>query len=53
LAEHNSGQSFATKPYAPWKLVFYAAFESEELAKRFEKYIKSGSGWSIAKRRFL
>lgn len=53
LAEHNGGESFATKPYVPWKLIFYAAFESELLAKRFEKYIKSGSGWAIAKKRFL
>lgn len=53
LSEHNSGLSFATKPYLPWKLVFYCAFESEDLAKDFERYLKTGSGWAFAKKRFI
>lgn len=53
IVEHNAGQSFATKPYTPWKLIFYAAFESEDLAKGFEKYIKFGSGWAFARKRFI
>ncbi len=53
LEEHNSGESFATKPYRPWKLMFYAAFETEPLAKNFEQYLKSGSGWAFARKRFL
>ena len=51
--EHNSGQSFSTKPYLPWKLVFYAAFETQCLAEDFERYIKAGSGWAFASKRFL
>ena len=53
LLEHNSGQSFATKPYLPWKLIFYAAFETEDLALKFERYIKFGSGWAFARKRFM
>src|SRR5688572_6236605 len=53
LRQHNAGQSFATKPYVPWKLVFYSAFETEGLAVRFEKYLKSSSGWAFARKRLL
>jgi putative endonuclease len=51
--EHNSGLSQATKPYIPWRLVFYASFETEKLAKDFELYLKSGSGRSFAYKRLL
>jgi len=53
VQEHNSGLSQATKPYIPWKLVFYASFETEKLAKDFELYLKSGSGRSFAYKRLL
>jgi predicted GIY-YIG superfamily endonuclease len=53
LQEHNSGKSFSTKPYIPWKLVFYASFETERLAKGFELYLKSGSGKAFANKRLL
>lgn len=33
----------ATKPYRPWRLVCYTAFEEMKLAKNFEKYLKTGS----------
>ena len=41
LQEHNMGISLATKPYVPGKVFFYAAFESEILAKSFEKYLNA------------
>jgi putative endonuclease len=53
LQQHNAGESFATRPYVPWKLVFYLAFQSEDLAKNFERYLKTGSGAAFAKKRFL
>jgi len=53
LAEHNQGLSKATKPYRPWSLVFYAAFETKELAKDFELYLKTGSGKAFAYKRLL
>ncbi len=49
VAEHNAGKSSHTAKYAPWKLVFYAAFESLELAQDFERYLKSGSGHAFSK----
>ena len=41
LDTHNSGGSVHTKNGRPWKLVMYLAFESEQKALAFEKYIKS------------
>jgi predicted GIY-YIG superfamily endonuclease len=49
---HNAGRSVHTAKYRPWKLVVYLAFESEQKASDFEKYIKIGSGHSFAKKRF-
>lgn len=51
--EHNNGLSLATKPHLPWKLVFYAAFETEKQAKNFEFYLKSGSGKAFAYKRLI
>ncbi len=49
---HNSGGSIHTKEDRPWKLVVYLAFDCEKKAKKFEKYVKVGSGHAFAKRRF-
>ncbi len=48
LAEHNTGKVSSTAKSKPWKLKFYAAFESLELAQGFERYLKSGSGHAFA-----
>jgi predicted GIY-YIG superfamily endonuclease len=53
LEEHNKGLSKSTAPYAPWKLVWFAAFENRKLAEDFERYLKSGSGKAFAYKRFL
>ncbi|MBI2927861.1 MAG: GIY-YIG nuclease family protein [Verrucomicrobia bacterium] len=50
IADHNAGESPHTAKYTPWKLVFYAAFESLALAQSFERYLKTGSGHAFAKR---
>ena len=44
LIEHNNGESQFTKGHIPWKLAWYCGFESEQLARDFELYLKSGSG---------
>ena len=44
LLEHNSGKSSATKPYLPWKLLFYEAFVSKGDAERREAYFKTSKG---------
>lgn len=37
LAEHNNGKCPHTSKYRPWRIKFYAAFETLELAQGFEK----------------
>ncbi|MEQ9823020.1 MAG: GIY-YIG nuclease family protein [Puniceicoccaceae bacterium] len=51
LLYHNYGKVPATASCRPWKIVFYAAFNSEDKAFRFERYLKSGSGIAFAKKR--
>ncbi len=50
LAEHNAGKCSHTSKSKPWKVKFYAAFETMESARKFESYLKSGSGHAFAKR---
>ena len=50
LAEHNSGECIHTKKYKPWKLCVFMAFDDQKKAIAFERYLKSGSGRSFAKR---
>jgi len=47
--EHNSGISLATKPFRPYKLIFYETFLDRIDAKNREKYLKSGWGWKSIK----
>jgi putative endonuclease len=42
--EHNEGKSLATKPFRPYKLIFYEAFCDRVDAKRREIYLKGGYG---------
>jgi len=51
VRQHNSGQNTSTAPFRPWRLVFYAAFESETAARAFERYLKTGSGKAFAGKR--
>jgi len=48
LKDHNCGKSPHTSRHAPWKVKFYAAFETIEFARDFEQYLKSGSGHAFA-----
>ena len=52
LDEHNAGKCTHTSKSAPWTLKAYFAFRTEELARRFERYLKSGSGREFARRHF-
>jgi predicted GIY-YIG superfamily endonuclease len=52
LADHNAGKCEHTSKFTPWKAKFYAAFETEELARNFEHYLKSGSGHAFSNRHF-
>ncbi|MCX6763866.1 MAG: GIY-YIG nuclease family protein [Candidatus Moranbacteria bacterium] len=52
LKQHNSGQSFHTKKYAPWKLVYAEAYANEDNAKDREQKLKQyGKVYSQLKRR--
>ncbi|MBI2267950.1 MAG: GIY-YIG nuclease family protein [Candidatus Blackburnbacteria bacterium] len=54
--EHNNGKSLATKPFRPYKLIFYEAFINRIDAKNREEYLKSGYGRKTIKgmlRRYL
>ena len=52
VAAHNAGQSVYTARDRPWSLVVSIEFCSERLARRFEHYLKSGSGRAFARRHF-
>lgn len=47
LTDHNEGKCPHTAKYRPWKIRFYAAFPTLDLAQSFEAYLKSGSGHSF------
>ena len=51
LREHNQGLNKSTKPYRPWKLVYYESCLDEEDAKRREHYLKTSQGQRLLKRR--
>ena len=52
LEWHNTGPSGQTVWNRPWAVVVALEFPCEEIAVRFEKYLKSGSGRALAKRHF-
>lgn len=41
---HNKGLNIATKPYIPYKLIYFEGFLNRIDAKRREVYLKSGWG---------
>ena len=52
LRAHNAGESPHTSKYRPWRLVMHLCFQNEQGAVEFERYLKSGSGYAFAKKRF-
>ncbi len=44
LDKHNAGLVTSTKPYVPWKVIYYEAYALREDATGREKFLKSGSG---------
>ena len=53
LHSHNFGESIHTCKFKPWTLYCYFAFKEEILARKFEKYLKGGSGRAFSKKHFL
>ena len=52
LTEHNSGGFPHTSKFRPWELETSIAFMDQDKAVAFERYLKTGSGFSFAKRHF-
>jgi putative endonuclease len=50
LTEHNAGTCAHTVSGRPWQVDVVIEFAEERRAIEFEKYLKSGSGVSFAKR---
>jgi predicted GIY-YIG superfamily endonuclease len=42
LRDHNRGCCDYTRPFCPWRIVFYAAFEDPAKARAFEASVESG-----------
>lgn len=53
LERHKRGYISATKKRLPVELLNYFAFNDEQKAFKFEKYLKSGSGRALLKRHLL
>ncbi|MEO8065855.1 MAG: GIY-YIG nuclease family protein [Candidatus Doudnabacteria bacterium] len=49
LNKHNSGKVFSTKPYMPWRIIFYEAYLNQQDALRREKYLKTSQGMKMLK----
>jgi GIY-YIG catalytic domain. len=52
LTEHNRGKCPHTAKYKPWRIETAIAFRSEVKARRFERYLKTGSGREFSRRHF-
>jgi predicted GIY-YIG superfamily endonuclease len=52
LILHNTAAGGHTVANRPWRLVVAVECETEQVAARFERYLKTGSGRAFAKRHF-
>ncbi|MGE0706182.1 MAG: GIY-YIG nuclease family protein [Vicinamibacterales bacterium] len=52
LAAHNTGQNRSTARWRPWSVDVCIEFKTENLAMRFEQYLKSGAGHAFAMAHF-
>ncbi len=51
--QHNQHLAKYSRTKAPYKLVWYAAFSTKELALAFEKYLKTSSGFAFRNKRLI
>lgn len=47
--EHNKGKEKTTRPYIPFELIHVEIFPTRELARKREKFLKSGVGKEMLK----
>jgi len=50
--QHNAGDVFHTAKFKPWRVKNYIAFDDDQKAHAFERYLKNGSGRAFAKKHF-
>jgi len=53
LDQHNNKNSFYTKSYVPWQLIYLEELPDRELARKREKYFKSAAGRRWMKKEFF
>jgi len=53
LEEHNTGKYESTKKLRPVRRVWYCAFPDRLSARRFENYLKTGSGQAFRNKRLV
>ncbi|MBM4169010.1 MAG: GIY-YIG nuclease family protein [Ignavibacteria bacterium] len=53
LGEHNRGETQSTKAFLPFEMVAYIAVQTEKKAVELERYLKTGSGKAVLKKRIL
>ena len=51
--EHQCGECESTKNLRPVKLIWFCAFPTRLKARRFENYLKTGSGQAFRNKRFI
>jgi predicted GIY-YIG superfamily endonuclease len=52
IRKHNAGGCAHTSKYRPWYIEVAVAFRSENKARAFENYLKTGSGREFSRRHF-
>ena len=52
IIAHNSGRTKSTKGYRPWKLIHLEDHAERILARKREKYLKSGYGKQWLKKKY-
>ena len=50
IEQHNSGNSFYSRRYMPWKVVYTEKVEDRKVASKREKYFKTAAGRRYLKR---
>lgn len=53
IKQHNSGFNLYSSSKRPFLLEWYCAFREKDKALEFEKYLKHGSGYAFARKRFI
>ena len=49
ISQHNLGREKTTKPYSPFKVIYTEQYENRTLARKKEKFLKSGCGKEFLK----